>query len=295
MMMIHKIIPIGIAAILYPSVLHSAICFLPDCGKKLEAFDGDANINSQYCRAEGYIVYAGGKCPEYHLQDSCPYDARYLKCDAAGWCRDNGYQTTSCTSPEFLDEPCPNGLPVYKGCKEDTPKACKELNPDYTNICPNGWQVDLSNSCTYNPAYGICCNQCNGYVNAAEIGSGYQKGESCSACGGIIKYKKIEASCSGYVSCPSGAAPGASTCKKGAQTLYSSCCAHNCSLDACPVGNSCTQEVCSGKYCISGCAAGYIDYCTAPTTNCAALGYTASSCSGSKLTCPFGLSKFFCM
>ena len=109
----------------------AAICFLPDCMDKLEDLKGDPSVGPRLCRRAGYSYYPTGFCPAYQEQETCPHHSFYLKCDAALWCRNNGYTTTECTVPEYLDEQCPNGLNVYKGCKPDYERACLWLVLQY--------------------------------------------------------------------------------------------------------------------------------------------------------------------
>ena len=275
----------------------AAICFLPDCMEKLADFGG-GNISSQYCKDMGYIYYGSGQCPEYHAQDSCPHDSHYLKCDAAQWCRDNGYETKveDCTVPEYADEKCPNGQEVYKRCKADYEQACTEEDPDYVSECQEGWILDENELCSYSEMYGKCCNLCSDYpYEEDEIPEGYVKGESCNACGNVTRYKIEPNPCIGYQKCTDTPKSGTPECKHGNETWYKECCAYECSLAECPEGTDCNFEVCSSKYCIVGCLVDYTDYCQKPVTDCAALGYTSTSCGGRKLVCPYDSGLFFCM
>ena len=54
------------------------------------------------------------------------------------------------------------------------------------------------------------------------------------------------------------------------------------------------MESCSNKYCITGCAVNYTDWCSQPITDCGALGYTktASQCPDGYLKCPYGETVF---
>lgn len=259
------------------TLAEAAICFLPDCNEELEAFSGDGNKESQFCRNDGYTLYESGKCPNYHFQETCPYSDKFLKCDAAKWCDLNNYTLTSCNLPSYLDEPCPNGLQVYKKCTIDYNRACKSENTNYTNSCPSGWKVDPNNHCSYTASYGICCNMCNDYpYTANSIPAGYTKGASCTACGGIVKYK---ASCSyRYQSsdCASNCQyTGSSSCVIGGTTYYSSCGSSKCSSGQRCVSGSCSCDSsyayscsgngyaggsgssCNGRYTACSCANGY--------------------------------------
>ena len=280
------------------NMAQAAVCFLPDCADKLLEFKGDANISTKYCRDEGYVYYSDGRCPEYYATEVCPYDSHYLKCDATKWCTDNGYETKpeDCTVPEYPDTQCPNGLELYKQCKADYEKACLEEDEDYVSECPDGWALDEDELCSYSELYGKCCDLCTDYpYEKDEIPDGYVSAESCSACGGVVRYKIEPDPCIGYQRCSDAPKSGTPECKHGNETWYKECCAYDCSLDECPEGTDCNYEVCSNKYCIVGCLVDHTDYCQEPVTDCAALGYTETSCGGRKLVCPYNAGLFFCM
>ena len=99
--------------LLFPNVSNSAVYFLPDA-----QWDAPMNvsIDSSQCEISGYTYYSSGTCPAYHNQETCVFNDKYLKCDATGWCRDNSYTISSCTSPKIVDTQCPNGLSLYKYC-----------------------------------------------------------------------------------------------------------------------------------------------------------------------------------
>ena len=78
-----------------PSSASAGICFLPDCMDE-DVVQGDFNMNlnedTEYCESKGYTYYASGKCPQYQdVIGTCSRDDHYLKCDAAQWCKNNGY------------------------------------------------------------------------------------------------------------------------------------------------------------------------------------------------------------
>ena len=276
----------------------AAICFLPDCPDKVEEFHGDANTSAKYCRDMGYVYYELGQCPQYHKTYVCPDNTRYLKCDAAEWCEDNGYNTFQgdCKVPTYVDEQCPNGLERYKQCKTDYLRACLEENSNYVSSCQSGWQLDNNKLCSYSPLYGLCCNLCSGYPYLEkDIPNGYVKDESCEACGGETKYSVVANPCDGYQRCPDGHKSGTAECQHGDETWYKECCAYECDLESCPVGTECSYEACSNRYCITGCSINYSDYCERPVENCWELGYQSTSCSGDKLICPYDTTKFFCI
>jgi len=102
-----------IVLFLFPNLSYSATVFLPDA-----QWDAPMNvsIDSSQCEISGYTYYSSGTCPAYHNQETCVFNDKYLKCDATGWCRDNSYTISSCTSPKIVDTQCPNGLSLYKYC-----------------------------------------------------------------------------------------------------------------------------------------------------------------------------------
>lgn len=274
----------------------AAICFLPDCMDKLEDLKGDPSVGPRLCRRVGYSYYPTGFCPAYQEQETCPHHSFYLKCDAALWCRNNGYTTTECTVPEYLDEQCPNGLNVYKGCKLDYERACEEENSNYVTECQDGWQLDPNYLCTYSPAYGLCCNICNVFPYLeSDIPYGYVKDESCYACGGVNKYSIKPNPCTGYQKCDDGPKSGSPSCQHGDETWYKECCGYECSLESCPHGTECRLEICSNRYCITGCSTNFTDYCIRPVEDCSSLGYVSTSCTGESLVCPYDISKLFCI
>ena len=212
------------------NMAQAAICFLPDCGDKILEFQGDANLSTKYCRDAGYTYYELGQCPPYYHQEVCPENSHYLKCDAQKWCEDNGYNTLpeECVVPQYADEQCLNGLNYYKQCKEDLARACSEENPDYVSECQEGWKLDDDELCSYSPLYGKCCNECEDYpYEEDEIPQGYQKGESCLACGDITKYKSKLKDCAGdgFIQCANGGKTGTEVCWRGDEKWYKECCA----------------------------------------------------------------------
>ena len=142
-----------------PSSAFAGICFLPDCMDE-DVVQGDINMNinedTEYCEKEGYTYYSSGECPQYYAKvGTCSRDDHYLKCDAATWCKNNGYNTQTCSLPSFVNEQCPNGQPYYKQCKEDRPRACREQG--YVNSCSPGRLYATSNRCPWDNSYGKCC------------------------------------------------------------------------------------------------------------------------------------------
>ena len=147
------------AVFLPPSNASAGICFLPDCIDE-DVVQGDINMNinsdTEYCEEKGYTYYSSGECPQYQAKiGTCSRDDHYLKCDAVKWCKDNGYNTQTCSLPSFVDGQCPNGKPYYKGCKEDRPRACREQG--YVNSCSPGRLYKSTNRCPWDNSYGKCC------------------------------------------------------------------------------------------------------------------------------------------
>ncbi|MBP3345786.1 MAG: hypothetical protein J6L86_01985 [Alphaproteobacteria bacterium] len=146
------------SVLLPPSNAFAGVCFLPDCGDDKLAGDIPPNPNpdTEWCENRGYTYYASGKCPQYQAQvGKCKRDDYYLKCDAVTWCKQNGYNTQTCSLPSFVDGQCPNGKPYYKQCKEDRPRACREAG--YVNSCSPGRLYKGSKLCQWDSSYGTCC------------------------------------------------------------------------------------------------------------------------------------------
>ena len=147
------------AVFLPPSNALAGVCFLPDCMDE-DVVQGDINMNinsdTEYCEEKGYTYYSSGECPQYQAKvGTCSRDDHYLKCDAVTWCKNNGYNTQTCSLPSFVNDQCPNGKPYYKGCKEDRPRACREQG--YVNSCSPGRLYATSNRCPWDNSYGKCC------------------------------------------------------------------------------------------------------------------------------------------
>ena len=147
------------AVFLPPSNVSAGICFLPDCIDE-DVVQGDINMNinsdTEYCEEKGYTYYSSGECPQYQAKvGTCSRDDHYLKCDAVTWCKNNGYNTQTCSLPSFVNDQCPNGKPYYKGCKEDRPRACREQG--YVNSCSPGRLYKSTNRCPWDSSYGKCC------------------------------------------------------------------------------------------------------------------------------------------
>ncbi len=248
----------------------AAVCFINDT----ENCSGEQFGNTENSNGNGNGNGGSGETPDYELND-------------AERCRKEGYTLTSCAAGEIPDGyciydnkyfskcTCPTGFktcePPYYGvgqacgdkylyCEKDTERACKEQNPEFTNICQNGWKVDPNNTCEYDASFGKCCNLCNGYEYTT-IPDGYiADGAECVDCNGTTKYKIKINPCDGFLDCGTlGGDAGATTCKSGDVIKYSACvpCENKGTLSSCPTGANCTKEECSNLYYITSCKTNY--------------------------------------
>ena len=217
--------------------------------------------------------------------------------DTVKQCQNEGYTITSCAAPQYPSGQCPYNSNYYASCKDDTARACKEAG--YDTSCNDGYIKDSSQICPYNSSYYKCkCNPCDGdaYTQAQATADGYVADGSCNSCG-TTKYKRKNNPCTGFLTCECGGQIGTQTCKSGSVTKYAvckTCCENKCSETTCPAGYVCELEACSNKYCITGCAVNYTDWCTQPITDCGTLGYTktADQCPDGYLKCPYGDTVF---
>mgnify|MGYP000832689675 FL=1 len=217
--------------------------------------------------------------------------------DTVKQCQNEGYTITSCAAPQYPSGQCPYNSNYYASCKDDTARACKEAG--YDTSCNDGYIKDSSQICPYNSSYYKCkCNPCDGYTytQAQATADGYVADGSCNSCG-TTKYKRKNNPCTGFLTCECGGQIGTSTCKSGSVTKYAvckTCCENKCSETTCPAGYVCELESCSNKYCITGCAVNYTNWCTLPITDCGTLGYTktADQCPDGYLKCPYGDTVF---
>lgn len=259
---------------------------------------------------------------------NCGKDQSFSKGDSSyernssDMCREEGYAVTSCSLPKYPSGQCPYDPSLYKSCKDDTARACKEAG--FNTSCGSGYIKDNSQICPYNSSYYKCkCNPCDGYAYtlAQATADGYVADGSCNSCG-TTKYKRKNNPCTGFLTCECGGQIGTQTCKSGSATKYQvckPCCENRCSQTSCPAGYLCELETCSNKYCIIGCAIGYGDlenywndgqlkcwlngisagsYNCAEIPDCTKLGFSANAnnCNGKKyLTCPFNCDYVFCL
>ena len=249
--------------------------------------DYDLN-DAERCRKEGYTLTscAAGETPE----GFCIYNSNYFaRCVCP-----SGYKT--CEPPYYgVGTACGD---KYASCEEDTERACTELDSEFTDTCQDGWKIDPNNACEYDETYGKCCNLCEGY-DYTTIPEGYiANGDACVDCNGTSKYKIKINPCDGFQDCGvMGPDTGAQTCMSGSQIKYDNCkpCPNLGTLSSCPTGTNCEYEACSGLWYATGCQSGYTNFCTQPTTDCTALGYQKTTCSGKILKCPYNSAYVLCL
>ena len=281
----------------------ASVCFINDTENCLGyEFGNSENLNNttppdydlddaDRCRREGYTLSScsNGKIPT----NFCIYNNNFFeKCTCPA-----GYKT--CEPPYYgVGTACGDS---YPSCEKDAERACKELDPNYTDSCPSGWQLSPDNRCPYDESFGICCNLCKGY-DYTTIPNGYiADGEACVSCDGITKYKIKINPCDGFLDCGSmGPASGAKSCQSGSQTKYDNCkpCPNLGTYTTCPSPYTCAYEECSNRYYKTGCQSGYdwdasTQTCTSQCDSaykysCTGIGYDygiGDSCNGKYTKC----------
>ena len=290
------------SVLLPPSNAYGGICFLPDCMDS-DLVQGDFNMNlnedTEYCEKEGYTYYASGECPQYYAKiGTCSRDDHYLKCDAVTWCKNNGYNTTSCSLPSFVDGQCPNGQPYYKQCKEDRPRACREQG--YVNSCSPGRLYATSNRCPWDSSYGKCCTaspssgcpsnygvDCTGSASGTDA-CGYTcykccddncpSGTSKNYSGSVSTYTECGTACKRCKDCTSG-----STSYSGSYVGSSECGSCYACSDTCRTGSKSVS--CSSTE----------DKVRVSSTECGSSCYECqynSDCSVSSKSCSYGCASY---
>ncbi len=239
------------SVLLPPSPALAGVCFLPDCAES-GILDGnhnmDINSDSKFCEDNSYV----SSCPENtaKIPDSeCYRDASYFKCSETQWCKDNGYSTTSCSVPQYPSEQCPNGEPLYKSCKTDNAKACKELG--YTNTCPSGQKLKKdSGRCSYDSSYGTCCTPsgCPNYTSLTSSSYGTNGTDGCE----YTCYYTCNMNCPSGTSTSNPEGCGGST-KNGCGNVtcyypYQSCCSSSYKYDTTNCNGTLSGSECGGKY-----------------------------------------------
>jgi len=247
--------------LLFPNLSYSATVFLPDAQNE-EVFNSLSTppvvgIDSALCEEIGYTYYSSGTCPAYHKQDTCVFSDKYLKCDAEGWCLDNGYTTTSCSSPKILDVQCPNNLSLYKTCSCPSDYAYSCSGTGYSSgsgtVCDG--KYTSCNCSTYYSWNGSVCAHVHSYV----CPSGYSASSSgmispvsaakvcqlsgCSSTSGVC-YK--EGHTHSY-SCPSGSYSSSSSCSNGTSGTVSKVCSCGATSGTCYKCATCNSS--SSNYC----------------------------------------------
>ena len=289
---------LGLGAVV-PEAAQAAVCFLPDCARKFEKIEG-GNINTARCKGMGYTYYETGQCPQYHVQDVCPFDSHYLKCNAEQWCKNNGYTITSCTIPQYVDTQCPNGKAFYKQCKTDNPRGCRDTG--YVNSCSSGRLYATSNRCPYDSSYGKCCTA------AASSGCPSNYSVSCDPSRGSSGVDKCGYTCYRCCSdtCPSGSksysGAYASTTECGSTCRYcKDCTVGSRSYSGSYAGSS---ECGSCYNCSDSCSSGSKSVsCSSPTyyksrvgsTECGTSCYSCvynTDCNASSKSCTYGCASY---
>ena len=242
------------SVLLPPSDAYCGICFLPDCSDDKLAGGGDINMNinedSEYCENKGYTYYASGKCPQYQAQvGKCSRDDHYLKCDAQTWCKQNGYNITTCSIPQYVNEPCPSYNSLYKDCKTDNARACQDTG--YVNTCPSGQKLkNTSGRCSYDSSYGTCCTPsgCPAYTSLTSSSYGTNGTDGCE----YTCYYTCNMNCPSGTSTSNPGGCGGST-KNGCRTKtcyypYEPCCTPSCSdtTSSCSCGSYTISDGCGG-------------------------------------------------
>ena len=296
-------------SVFLPSPAYSGICFLPDCDEKGIEFP-DMNIDTKYCEDKGYTYYPTGECPQYYAKvDQCSRDDHYLKCDAKTWCEQNGYNVTSCSIPKYVDQPCPSYGSLYKQCKTDNDRACKELG--YTKTCPSGQKLKKdSGRCIYDSSYGTCCTPsgCPNYTSLNYSSYGSNGTDGCE----YTCYYTCNMNCpSGTSTSNPGGCGGSTQNGCGTKTCYypyKACCTPSCSdtTSSCSCGSYTISDGCGGtcRRCESCCNSSSSNWCSvhstchgdcckdgtleACDTQCGGSGCSSGGSSSSGGSCPSG-------
>ncbi len=292
------------AVFLPPSNASAGVCFLPDCeddGTIYPELPPDPNIDTEKCEKEGYTYYSSGECPKYYAVSSvCRYDDRYLKCDATKWCKENGYNTTTCSLPSFVNDQCPNGKPYYKGCKEDRPRACREQG--YVNSCSSGRLYATTKRCPWDNTYGTCCtaSPSTGCPSNYKVTCDSSRGSSGTDTCGYTCYrccndncpsgtsKNYSGSISTYTECGT-ACKRCKDCTSGSRSYTGS----YVGSSECGSCYACSDTCRSGEKSVS-CSSNYVKT-RVSTTECGTACYSCeynSDCSVSSKSCSYGCASY---
>ena len=258
------------SVLLPPSNAFAGVCFLPDCSDEDLAGGGgnmDMNEDTAFCESKGFTYYASGKCPQYYaVVGTCNRDDHYLKCDAQTWCKQNGYNTTTCSIPQYVNEACPSYGSLYKGCKTDNDRACKETG--FTKSCPSGQKLKKnSGRCSYDSSYGTCCTPsgCPSNTSLSSSSYGTNGTDGCE----YTCYYTCNPNCPSGTSTSNPGGCGGST-RNGCNTKtcyypYQSCCTPSCSSDSgCSCGTYTVSDGCGGTCtkCSSCCNSSSSNWCS---------------------------------
>ena len=276
------------AVLLPPSNASAGVCFLPDCNEEdLAGGGGNMNINedTEFCESKGFTYYASGECPQYYAKvGECNRDDHYLKCDAKTWCEQNGYNTTSCSIPQYVDQACPSYGSLYKQCKTDNDRACQDLG--YKSSCSSGQKLKKnSGRCAYDSSYGTCCTPtgCPSYTSTTTSSYGTNGTDGCE----YTCYYTCNMNCPSGTSTSNPGGCGGST-KNGCGTKtcyypYKACCTPSCSdtTSYCSCGSYYISDGCGGscKRCSSCCTP------RSDETGCSCGTYSCSDGCGGTRTC----------
>ncbi len=262
------------AVFLPPSNASAGVCFLPDCQDD-GVVQGDINMNinvdTEFCESKGYTYYASGECPQYYAKvGECNRDNHYLKCDAKTWCEQNGYNTTSCSIPQYVDQPCPSYGSLYKQCKTDNQRACRDTG--YTNSCPSGQKLKKnSGRCAYDSSYGTCCTPsgCPSYTSLTYSSYGSNGTDGCE----YTCYYTCNMNCpSGTSTSNPGGCGGSTRNGCGTKTCYypyEPCCTPSCTNETgCSCGTTTVSDGCGGtcRRCESCCNSSSSNWCSVHST-----------------------------
>ncbi|MDY4841633.1 MAG: hypothetical protein SO314_04650 [Alphaproteobacteria bacterium] len=155
--------------------------------------------------------------------------------------------------PRCSDRTYGRGCALYKGCKTDNDRACKETG--FTKSCPSGQKLKKnSGRCSYDSSYGTCCTPsgCPAYTSLTSSSYGTNGTDGCE----YTCYYTCN------MNCPSGTStsnPGGcgGTCRRCesccSPSSYNWCSVHStCHGDCCSDGTleSCDPQ-CGGSGCVS--------------------------------------------
>ena len=212
------------------------------------------------------------------------------------WCKDNGYNTQTCSIPQYVDGQCPNGQPYYKQCKTDNQRACRDTG--YTNSCPSGQKLKKnSGRCAYDSSYGTCCTPsgCPSYTSTNSSSYGTNGTDGCE----YTCYYTCNMNCPSGTSTSNPGGCGGST-RNGCRTRtcyypYKACCTPSCTSQyGCSCGTYTVSNGCGGTCtkCSSCCTpkSGTRKCCSTCSSSSGGGGSSGGS-GGSSRQCEFTLVK----